>query len=118
MFALAREVVGKANAGTKVLVVVVRQGSRMGIPDHLQLLVRAAVGLVTSADQVEVLVPADAQVQCESARHLPIVLKIKTQHLGAVLQEEVRVASCVRHPANGTRGSELLRVFRRVRSDY
>src|SRR5205085_1247629 len=70
VFSAASQVIGKTKARTEVLVVVTRLligellGQRADVGDRDQLLEGAAVANGRSSDEVEVLVPTQAQVEC------------------------------------------------------
>ena len=116
MLALAGEIVSETDTGAEVLVVVMRQAADIGIGERAvegnQFLIGPAVLDVRRADHVVVLVPAQAQVQGQTARHFPVVLKVEPKLLGG--DQEVGIAVGLRHADHGTRGGEFLRIVLRV----
>src|SRR5581483_4018022 len=95
-------VIGKANSWTEVLVAVVGQLPDVEIGDWVvdrdQLLVGTASGYVLNSKSIDVLVPAQAEIQGQSGSDLPVVLKIESYLLRT--HKEGRVTRRERHAAH------------------
>src|SRR5579864_3475660 len=97
MAAMTGQVIGQSDARAEALAVVVgfllhQTGcQRAERRDCLELLERAAVGDVRSANKVKVFVPAQAKIQRQAIVKFPVILEIEPKLLG-VLDDERGVA--------------------------
>ena len=97
MLACAAHVPGKAYAGTKVTIIVMRQSSGSRMANCLQGQVSTIQRLTLSADQIEILVPTHPEVERQIATELPVILEVEAQHLRPSRKIEVRIAGRCRH---------------------
>ena len=84
VFSRASDVIGKSKARTEVLGVIVWQVTNERIGDGVgryghQFLIRTAIGNVRLAEGVVVPIPANAEVQGQARRDLPIVLEVEAK---------------------------------------
>src|SRR5258708_37683846 len=98
MLSSAGQIISESYARAKALAVVGgflgHQGRRQGAEGggRLEFLEGPAVGDVRSADKVEVLVPAQAEVEGQALAQLPVILDAKSKLL-TVLDDRGRVAN-------------------------
>src|SRR6266545_533252 len=76
MLASSSYIPGKANTRTEVLIVVMRKSCRDWVVNGFEFEVGSALGLRLGADQVEVLVPPQTEIQGEIATNFPVILKV------------------------------------------
>src|SRR5437016_2414831 len=79
--------------------------------------VGSTLGLSLCADKVEVFVPTHSEIQGKVAPELPIVLKVKTEHLGPARQIEIRITGGRGHAADCTWCRKPVRILNMVRQD-
>src|SRR5580765_7029591 len=113
MLALTSNIVGEPDSRAEVFVVVL---SELGIraANRKQFEIGAALGDCASTDEIEVLVPTDAQVHGELLSDFPVVLQVKAQLLRTAGHIKVWIARAGRHTDDRTSSRKALRIKRRA----
>src|SRR5579884_64428 len=94
----AGQIVSEANARAEVAIVIAGlfiselPGEWADIGDCNQLLVRAAVADGRSTDEVEIEVPTETEIQCQTPTHFPVVLEVRSELLSAAWNVGCRIA--------------------------
>src|SRR5712691_9297183 len=97
MSTIAAHVPGESDAGAKVTIVIMRQGPCGRMTDCFQSEKGSTQRLGLGSNQVEILIPPQAEIQRQVASEFPVILEIEPKHLGAALQIKIGIACGGRH---------------------
>src|SRR6185312_15964199 len=119
VLACAGQIVSEPDARAEVLIVVMRKFADVRIGEWIverdQFLVCTAVQDVRAADQVEVFIPTQTEIQGQPRRGFPIILEIQAELLSGHLEGRIAVGNS--HSGNCTGCRKAIRVVLRVRED-
>src|SRR6476646_9752435 len=76
--------------------------------DRFESKIGSALTLRLCTNQIEIFVPAKAQIQSEIPSCFPIILEIEPEHFSATRQIEIRIASSRCHATHQARCREAL----------